>query len=207
MLASRYASVILGVALAGTHCLGQHADFTVAHDDPDGIVLPGQTVSFELRMTWTGAFQILRLSGDVSASGDLGVASGLIGPTPGGLFAPWSSSLGTPAGGSVDDVNLVFTPAFFIPQPPPCVSLWPSGDLGPFLSWQWTASATPTPTTVNFNFLPDPGTTGVWASLDPTPVPVPLSTTFHGTSLAVVPAPTALAALVGGVFLAPRRRT
>jgi hypothetical protein len=192
--------------LAAGLASAQHADLTITHDDPDGIVLPGQTVNFELRISWTSAFQILRVSGDIAAADNLGLASGLAGPTPGELFAPWSSSLGTPAGGSIDNINLEFIPLFFVAGLPPCVSYAPSANLGPFLSWQWTAPATPA--TIDIDFIPELGTTGVWALMSPvTPFANPMPTTYHGTSLTVIPAPAALAALAVGAVLAPRRRS
>lgn len=174
----------------------QTATLTVSHNDPDGLVAPGQTVQVTATLAWTGNSGLGYVGGDVRATGDLGVASNPSFPYvvtyPEAIILP-----GTPFEGSVLEVYIESADASpFFGLPP----LYPFGlRTGLILTrFDWTAPSTVG--VVEFAWVPDPA--------DPLPImspvggfsAVPYPTTYFGTSLTVVPAPASALLMASGLL-------
>lgn len=174
----------------------------MVHSDPDGIVLPGETVSVRASVTWSSAIQFAGLHGDARATNDLGVASS-IGSALGGPLPPlWV--FGVPAGGSVVGFDVATTPAFF--QGSPSWYLFQNTGFD-VLKFDWTAPTVAVPTVVRFDF--------VAASIAPnvrlypstnSPAFVDAQTTYIGTSILVLPAPGGVLVLAAAGLASARRR-
>lgn len=186
---------------AASLAAAQTATLTVSHNDPDGIVTPGETVQITATLAWTGNSGLGYVSGDVRATGDLGSASNPsfpYGVPPLAIVLP-----GTPFEGSLLDVYIE------------------SGDTNPFFGlspthpwglragliltrFDWTAPSNLG--VVDFAWIPDPA--------DPLPIMspvggfsgVPYPTTYLGTSLTVIPTPASALVFLGTLAIARRRR-
>ncbi|MCA9288376.1 MAG: hypothetical protein KDA05_07320 [Phycisphaerales bacterium] len=208
---SRSTIALVAIAGSATVALAQTATIRVSHDDPDGIVEPGQTVRISTLLTWqvTGALglplsALFELKGGVRATPNVGLASSST--LPYGNLGNGSTVITTPgvsAGGSIESVHLRnenLNWIFFSTQPPPP---WSFSDGFEVVEFDWTApmalgvvqfdwAAAPT--------LPEP----LIARLSNPPV-LPVPTTFVGASLTVVAAPPAAPLLLGVSLLAARR--
>lgn len=201
---------LVGVVLCAAGAMGdttpaiaQSATIEVVHDDPDGVVLPGQTVRISVLASFTGGGMLGGLSGDTVNSGAQGIASGISSWYPSGGLV----NLGVPVGGSVYDTQIAVVPGYF----------GPCGFLLPYCSWNsgvhvlefdWQAGPVEAPTLASFNFLASPTLPGLVVFPTPflTPNWVVLPTDFSGTSLLVVPGPGAPCMLLVGMALIGRRR-
>ena len=181
----------------------QTATLTVSHNDPDGIVLPGETVTITSTVAWSGGlFTFWELRGGVTATDDLGSASNTrfgyqsYSSTPDTIVDP-----GETRGGSVDDAHF-FSALFYgfwqvFPQP------WStSGGLN-VLQFEWTAPAVPG--TVEFQWDPDPTLPDIWL-VPALPPGVAAQSTYHGTSLTVIPGPASALPILAALFVPHRRR-
>lgn len=179
------------------------ATLTVGHDDPDGIVLPGETVRITATLAWTGQSGFGYFAGSVRATDDAGTASNPSFPysfvqLPATVVQP-----GTPSGGSILDVDIQsgdVSPWFGSPP------LSPWGLQGGLIQTQYDWTAPVSAGEVEFDWISDPGT----------PLPVvfryfsgsslAMPTTYLGTSLTVVPAPGSAFLLGVAGLSGPRRR-
>ena len=100
----RYAFVLSMVSCSGV-ASAQSAALSLSHDDPDGMVSPGEVVAVTMRISWSEQPPTLvlgLLQGDITASPGVGVAS-----SPAFAHAnPWANQLtvlnpGTAVGGGV----------------------------------------------------------------------------------------------------------
>ena len=193
-------AVLTGIAAAQT------ATLAVSHDDPDGIVLPGETVRITTWHTRSGSSILAGIGGDIVASGDLGQAANF-----GSYLQPpsshptYPSSWGTPAGGSVLGIQFEFVshPMFvFVVQP-----IYGQSSGVEILSYDWTAPSVAQSTTVDFDWVPSAAFPDVYAIVPPYNGLhwAYLPTTYTGTSLIVLPTPATLG-VVGLGVLVPRRR-
>ena len=202
--ARRILILVAGIAFASP-ALAQTATINVVHDDPDGIVLPGQTVRITVLASFDAPpFAMLAgLSGNTINGGAQGTASNLSSWYQQGALV----SHGTPVGGSVFGLSIAVTPPFFggcgfiLPQ---CT--W-NTDVH-MLEFDWQADEVTTPQLAEFNFLASPTMPGLLAYLNPGGSPnwTLLPTTFTGTNLLVLPAPAVGTTLAAGALLLGRRR-
>ena len=140
-------------AAACIPCLAQQATVVVSHNDPDGIVAPGETVQISATLSWTGAWQLEEIMGDVRSSLDAGIASNNIFPHMG--YSSNQNTIvnpGVPGGGSVLGMHLrvfgnhwILIGHFAMP--------WSQASGFEVLRFDWTAPNTPG--VVEFNFIPD----------------------------------------------------
>lgn len=186
---------LIAMAMMGAASVAkaQSAQIVLAHDDPDGIVTPGQIVHIRATLSWSGPTEAFRIVGDAVASPDVGLSSaatGVIGASP-------SLHYGLPVLGSIRGVDLVNTLWSFGFSP------WHFGGGMHFLEYDWTASIDPG--IVEFNWTPHPQF--------PTPLfftstftTIPLPTTYVGTSVTVIPGPGTPAVLAALATLAVGHR-
>lgn len=203
----RLIAAMLGGSMAMVAARAQQAELFISHDDPDGMVEPGQVVRMEIRLNWSGVFQVAALRGDVTASPGLGEVSGQAGPSPGSYFTPWSSSLGAPVDGGLRAIALEFiwigfTGGLVLPCVSGCNAVW----CGTWVSWDWTAPVVEQPTQVAFGFTARAGETGLAGYVASTPLTTPMGVEVVGTALTVTPAPGSAACLLSGVGLRSLRR-
>lgn len=200
---------IAGLSIAVAIPLPSGASVTsnvyVIRDPPDAIVDPGETVPIMIRVTWNRpGYQFAGLRGDTLFTNDEGSSE-----------VPWSYYwnpigqpahvvLGTPRGGSIINTDIAVIPSFFTasPQFPSLAYL-----AMPLIVFDWTAPIVSTPTVVQIDFVPyaiAPNArfypTSAW------PAWVEAETFYHGTSILVMPGPSAFALLVAGGVVAARRR-
>ena len=204
-MGTRIASVVgagLTVCVAAG-AFAQSAVIEVVHDDPDGVVLPGETVRVTVLASFSGALMLAGLSGDAINSGVEGEASSLSSWYPRGALVNW----GTPIGGSVYGLEIATTPPVF----GGCGIIWPhcgwNTDVH-MLEFDWQAPDVAAPSHANFDFVVSPTLPGllVYASMN-SPTWTVLPTTYIGTSLTVLPAPGSASLLAAlGLFAARRRR-
>lgn len=180
----------------------QTATLTVAHNDPDGIVTPGQTVSITATLAWTANAGLGRIGGDIRATDDRGIAANpqlpyVFNPLPAAVIQP-----GTLSDGSVVDVFIQSGDSSpFFGQGP----VYPWGlQAGLVLTtFEWTAPTSLGP--IEFSWVPDPAMPQTYMHPNPSVGPVAFQTTYLGTSLTVVPTPASALALLGLLALPPRR--
>lgn len=182
---------------AAAPCFAQSAIVRVTHNDPNGIVNPGQTVQIRTTVSWQvpqGNSGLFSIAGDVHSTPNAGIASNstlsyslVSGPNL--IAAP-----GTPSLGSVEGVHLEYGSINWIlfGQIPPAP--WGFSRGFDIVSFDWTAPANPDVVTFGWepsNAIPQPliACTG-W---NPPVQTVP--TTYFGTSITVVPAPPAALSL------------
>lgn len=166
--------------------LAQSATVTVSHDDPDGIVTPGQVVTIRLAMSAPGApGTVAGLAGDLAPTPNVGLAAPAISPLPAGPTV----NLGSPAGGAIAGLDI-------------------RGPLvAEFASYQWTAPANHLGPVV-FALTPAPGHPSVRIYPSPlTPAFVQVSTAYIPATLTVVPAPSSLLLAGSTLAIIHRRRS
>ncbi len=193
--------------LLATPALAQTATVTVSHNDPDGIVEPGQTINVRVDVTWSPGSSsnwilFAGLAGDVLPAPTTGTSSNVT-----SIFATSAlANLGQPTSGGVVGIDIANPPTFGFsgcyPWPPPVNG--PSSLAGEFIAFDWTAP-TDNPGPVTFAFTPHPAHPGV--RLFPSSSSanfIYAETTFLPITLTVTPAPASIAALA--FALIPRRR-
>ena len=193
------AVVALGIAVAGTPALAQlGAWVTVSHNDPDGIVLPGQTINVRVDVTWTPGSSnqwilFAGLAGDVLPSPSVGTSSNITSVfVPSGLV-----SLGHASQGGVVGVSVANPPNFGLggcyPWPPPAQG--PSSLAGPFVAFDWTAPLD-APGAVTFAFAASASVPNVRLFPSTTsPAFIEVPTAYVPVTLTVVPGPGTLGLL------------
>ena len=190
------ASILAGAARAQT------AQVTMVHSDPNGIVMPGDTVTLRAVVSWQGAWQFAGLKGSAKATRSLGTSAAVnsaLGPaSPIVVF-------GTPFHGNVIGHDIAVVPGYFTTTPP-LASLQSAGM--DYLRYDWTAPTVGVPIRVDFVFLAEPIAPNV--RLYPhtfTTAFVEAQTTYIGTSILVLPAPGVGCVVIAGFgLLAARRR-
>ncbi|MCA9287500.1 MAG: hypothetical protein KDA05_02880, partial [Phycisphaerales bacterium] len=148
--------------LFGTAAIAQTATVGVSHNDPDGIVLPGESVRVTAWHARSGSSILAGIGGDLRATDDLGVASNTYSDLRLALHGPsFPASHGSAIGGSVFGVSYEFVshPGFG-PIVPPAYNYWP-GVVA--LSYDWTAPVVLQPTTVSFDWVPSAAFPDVYA--------------------------------------------
>ncbi|MCA9288300.1 MAG: hypothetical protein KDA05_06940, partial [Phycisphaerales bacterium] len=180
---TRHRLAILALTAAAQSAHAQSVTITASHNDPDGIVAPGQLVSIRLSIAHDGFFMLGDWRGDAAASPDIGTAS----PAQSSTLAPSSLvSLGTPTAGSIRNVVIGATSPFFSPGP---YVPFAAPDFE-FMRYDWVAPAQPG--TVAFDWVPDPAFPLVQGYQTALSIPlIPYPTTYLGTTLTVIPAPAA----------------
>lgn len=201
------APIVLVLGLASC-AIGQSAIVRVTHNAVKGTVAPGETVQITTTITWQapGQSALFAIGGGVQATPDIGTASSNVfpyGPLPGiSTINP-----GTPALGSVHGVYLEYGDLnwWLFGQPP--AAPW-SFRLGfEVVRFDWTAPGEPGVVAFDWNpsaALPQPL---IASSLWGNPIVQPVSTTYFGTSLTVIPAPPSAAPLLLAAPLLAKRRT
>lgn len=195
------ASALAALGLAAS-ASAQSATVVLSHNDPDGIVDPGQTVHIRVHLTWTGYTLLGWMGGDAVASPDRGVAS--------------NATIGF-NNGQVNVLNIAGVPAlgsvrgFLASHPPQSPFSVPGYTQTPggidALEYDWTAPDATGAGAYSFDFAfatPQVGIrcyTQVGGLLT-----VPVPTTVTPASLTVTPAPSTLALLAATSTLGRRRR-
>ena len=196
--------VVLVVGVAGSSAGAQEAIVAVTHNDPTGVVAPGQTIQISVTVSWTASGSFLEeIRGGVRAIPNLGSASDPRFPymhysaTPSTIVNP-----GTVVGGGVVGLHLQAYGAIWVwssfPEP------WNHSHGFEVLRFDWTAPLTPA--SVSFEFAPDPAAPNPTFLGPITVTPFTVPTTFLGTSLTVIPAPPVAAVAGLGLALSARRR-
>ena len=197
------ASTLLAAGFMAPRSLAFDVTFTTSHNDPDGLVTPGQVVRISSVLNWSDpTVQFAGLKGDLMPTPRVGTSSNRASPfPPGGLV-----NLGQLIGGGVDNIDIATTPAFFtggIPTQP--TANWFGMDV---VSFDWTA-----PTDylglVTFDLELDPTAPVIrfFPSVS-SPIWVPTNQTLVPATLTVVPAPPIwLSAIMSPLAMAtPSRR-
>lgn len=175
----------LVVCAVASSAVAQTATIAVTHDDPDGVILPGETVRITMRISWTPAVQLAGFAGDLRADP--------VGPgAPGTIsnrFSRFLPSALTINGSVVADdilgIDIASTPGFFTPM------VWPPwGSYTGFdaFAHDWTAPSSPG--NYRFGFSPRDDRPNVrlypsWSS----PAWIEAPTTYLWASLTVIPGP------------------
>lgn len=194
--------------LFSCQCSAQTATVSVTHNDPDGVVAPGQTVEITTTVSWThtNAVGLGRISGSVGATPNLGVASDPHFPSAYITNPQQTINMGSAVGGSVTGVLVDPAVPYWILFALPIGTPWFFNTGIAFHRFNWTANSEPG--VVAFEFASDPthpDPTFVWSG--PGPLFVSFPTTYLGTSLTVIPAPPVAAVAGLGLALSvPRRR-
>ncbi|MCB9840381.1 MAG: hypothetical protein H6809_01855 [Phycisphaeraceae bacterium] len=189
---------MLCAAMASAAATAQTATVIVSHDDPDGLVEPGQAVRIGVMVDWTGGIQLAGLAGSLGPTPDVGIASSPSSPLGGPLV-----NVGTPLGGGIVGYDVASIPPFFTAGPN-VIPSWAFPPI-PVLEYTWTAPATPG--VVEFDFTPRALAPNVrlYTSLLSI-APVEAQTTYVGTSLTVVPGVGVLWAFGAAAVVVGRRR-
>ncbi|MCA9288762.1 MAG: hypothetical protein KDA05_09275 [Phycisphaerales bacterium] len=182
----------------GAPTLGQTAVLSVMHNDPDGLVEPGQSVRIYATIEYSGAVQIAGVAGSLLATPNVGAAGAPYTPL-GGILV----NVGMASGGGIEGYDVASVPPFFTGG----LTL-PGWSLSPslILEYQWTAPATPG--VVEFDFVASPLAPNVrlYAQLQ-SPAFTEAQTTYVGASLTVVPSVGVLWAFGAAGFAGrPKRR-
>lgn len=175
-------AVSLGLACPA---LAQSATVTVSHNDPDGLVDPGQVITVRVDLSWLPVPSLAGLAGDLLPTPSRGSSANITSALPRGPLV----QLGTPIQGGVVGIAIRA----------------PSNLSGPIVAFEWTAPLN-APGPVTFAFIPSPATPNV--RIFPASGSqgfVEAQTTFISASLTVVPSPATVAVLGAGLLL--RRRT
>ncbi|MCB9840878.1 MAG: hypothetical protein H6809_04410 [Phycisphaeraceae bacterium] len=197
---------LVGLA-AGVLCAGvasaQTATVTVVHDDPDGLVEPGQTVRIDVLVEWEPATAwFAGLQGDLGPTPGVGAASNVASIFPQSALVNW----GQVSGGGITGLQFAIVPPFGLwcyPWPPPGGG--GTGLIGPLVSYDWTA-----PTDylgpVSFDWRSPAGVPNlrVFPSLL-SPVFIEASTAYTPATLTVVPGPGGAVVVGVAAALASRR--
>lgn len=193
----RHPCAIIALAAFAGHAHAQSVTITASHDDPDGIVAPGQGVTISFNIFHTGFHSV----GDWSGDAAIAPAGGTVTNPVYAVGSPFVTT-GTPGPGGITGIAFQGLPPAFAGgggfNPP-----WLYEDFE-FLRCTWTAPSEPG--VYNFDWTPAPQfpvvqgyQTTVSVALTPYP------TTYLGATLTVIPAPAA-APLLLAAALAPRRR-
>jgi len=202
-------SFIVSAAVSAS-CPGQSAVVRLDHDDPDGIVMPGETVGLTLSTSWQSAppiyaLSLHRIEGDILASPNAGTATNHLVPPVLGNYPGSSLNPGTPSNGSIvgialDQGGLTW---YGFGQFPPFP--WGNSTGITLLTFDWTAPSTPGE--IQFGWVASSSLPLPEMAWLPAPILRPIPTTYLGASLTVIPAPSIAAALLAaGLVLCPRRR-
>jgi len=193
------------VAWCASASLGQSAVMRVSHNDPDGIVEPGQTVQITATLSWQNAGVLWDIRGGVRATGDAGIAANPVFPynielLPGRVLEP-----GTPVGGSVEGIWLLNGDGGFLAGWMPARVPWTSLAGIIVTTYDWTA-----PTTigaVGFAWEPDllQPSPLMFPTYSPNPWYISVPMTSIGASLTVVPGVGSGVVLAAGVGVMRRR--
>lgn len=181
----------------GVPALGQPVFVTVSHDDPDGVVEPGQVVQIRATLDWM-MFQ----SQFAGIAGSMGPAQGVGAASSPATTLPGQSSLvnvGVASGAGVFGFDVASIPPFFLGGL--TLPVWNNWTIN-LLEYTWTAP-TDYAGPVDFAFTPSalaPHARFYTSLQSPGWVEVP--TTYVGTSIIVVPSPPAMAAMVFGFWVA-----
>ncbi len=199
--------VMLSLSAGSIDAIAQSATVTVSHNDPDGFVEPGQSVRVRVVVTYAQAISFWEIRGSAIAEPNVGTASNNVFPHEYPAAQQLIVNAGALNAGSVVDVRVRSGDnGFFFggtTMPP-----WSNPPLT-ILQFDWTAPSVPGD--VAFDWRPYGALPQVWliAPLVSMTSPVPAATTYLGTSLTVIPAPTApltLTAGLGTLGLIRRRR-
>lgn len=194
---------VFGLAVAPA--LAQTGALTITHNDPDGLVTPGQVVEFNVALDWSDSYFFWEIAGGVNASPNLGAAGNpQFGASNPPIIAATVINPGVASGGGVNGVHVLsgFNPGSGFP-PVFAAPWWADGFS--LLRFEWTAPANPG--TVDFAWTPRPDLPNplIFTShLTSTPTPIP--TTYLGTSLTVVPTPASFLPFAVAPFVLARTR-
>lgn len=204
--ALKHVSLNIGAALllCAAPANAMIATVNVTHNDPDGIINPGQLVHVTVRLNWTFGYQFAGMRGDTILTNDSGHATNLhsVYSRTFGPIAFW----GTPRGGSIIGTDIAVVGSFFTASPHPESIKW-SGMT--YIDFDWTAPSPNNPTIANVDFVSDPVAPN--ARFYPSglsPAWVEAEMTYFGTTLTVLPAPAGSTALLlaAGAMATRRRR-
>lgn len=198
---------VLATCLAVSSAFAQTGTLTISHNDPDGLVAPGQIVQFSVALNWSERLFFWEIAGNVVASPDAGAAANpVFGVTNPPTIAATVINAGSATAGGISGVHVLsgFNPGSGFP-PLLAAPWWADGFS--LLHFEWTAPAEPG--TVDFSWIarPDIPHPLIFTS-HLTSIPTAIPTTSFGTSLIVVPAPASalLLALAPSLLLRRRRR-
>lgn len=104
---------VLGAAAMTAIASAQSAQIVVSHDDPDGIVNPGQMVRITYHLGWGQFFALASMKGDAIVTPNEGGAFNPVNGLNGGLPAPGIGP-GVPEGGSIRGFSAQIPPPFFL---------------------------------------------------------------------------------------------
>lgn len=202
-------ATFLALCFVSSSCFAQSATLTVSHNDPDGLVAPGQTVQVRVVIDYAGFFgNLWEIRGHLRSSGDIGSASGNAFPGVYPLLPQTLIDPGDLSGGSIESILIRSGEMSLISGfPGPPLPPWSAISLAVF-QYDWTAPITPGP--VQFTWTPDPAQANTLyiAPFISQTGPVAIPTTYFGASLTVVPAPATLALLAAmGVASGKVRRS
>lgn len=194
--------------LAGLDANAQTARVDVSHNDPDGIVFPGETIRVTVLHTRDGGplemTFLAHAEGDVTVSPNLGQTSEVESPFIPAPGTMWTVNAGSPSGASLlgFEVDFPLHPDFYIWHP----TLWviPEIDL---LSFDWTAPSVASPTGFTFNWAPSPIHPNIEIYNVSQIQSYPIPTTYTSASIVVLPAPAGLVIAAAAVAARRRRRS
>lgn len=197
-------AILIGL-LAGS-CAAQSAVLTVSHDDPHGLVSPGQTVRVMAVLTRTVAVELYEIKGSVRATPDAGTSATPVFPYQVQAWPERVVNPGTPGLGSVLDIHIRQGASSMVPfaglsAPPWNLGWFPAGLT--ITQFDWTAPTTPG--IVTFDWRADPAVPDATLIYTSQPHFRATSTTYVGTSLIVIPAPGGVALLAALGWLGVRR--
>ncbi|MEZ6235442.1 MAG: hypothetical protein R3B68_14745 [Phycisphaerales bacterium] len=205
---SRLAATAAFLGFAGAFAplaWAETASVTVVHDDPDGLIEPGQTVRMDVLVEWEPASAwFAGLQGDLGPTPGVGAASNVTSIFPQSALVNW----GQVAGGGITGLQFAIIPPFGMwcyPWPPPGGG--GTGLIGPLVSYDWTA---PTdylgPISIDWRSPATVPNLRLFPTLS-SPAFTEADTTFTPATLTVVPTP-GVAAVFGAaaVFVARRSR-
>ncbi|MCA9288301.1 MAG: hypothetical protein KDA05_06945 [Phycisphaerales bacterium] len=175
----------------------QTVTITASHDDPDGIVAPGQTVHITHTLSMT-AYMVSDWRGDAAVTPNLGAASNISSYF---VPSPWASFTG-PSGGSVVGFAASHPVPLFVPV---VIPPW-NAPQSILMEYDWTAPSEPG--VYEFRWTPHPSSPLVSGYLSSTTgVLTPYPTTYLGATLTVIPAPAAAPLLLAAALVPNRRQS
>ncbi|MEZ6233689.1 MAG: hypothetical protein R3B68_05830 [Phycisphaerales bacterium] len=178
--------------MLATPALAQVASIRVTHDDPDGLVEPGQVVCIATELTWSPQSHVAfgATGGSVLATPALGQTQGLT-----SAYGPGLTTLGAPVPGGVEGFRAIGLVPLWVPIVPAPYSVF-----GPtvLLAFDWIAPSTPG----TYEFAYHPSAEYPLVELFPSTqsqASVPVASEYVGTNLVVVPTPSAVVLFVCGL--------
>lgn len=189
------------LALLAPVAIAQTATVAVTHDDPDGLIEPGQVVRIDVNVTWREQrMTFAGLKGDARATPNFGTASNHTSIFPQGALINWGQAVGGGIVGADFAVTLNFG-LWCYPWPPSSLG---TALIGPILSFDWTAP-TDAPGPVTFSFATPAAAPKVRLyATSASPNFSEAQTTFIPVTVTVVPAPAGL--WLTPLLALPRRR-